>query len=344
MMHVKLWSILILSFSLFLGIKGTVETNLLTYEGSTQIKIDHDLILVAPITVTGNSEYVVWVENRGIKIFTHVGNHVKTIENIGSGPGEFRSITNAMVKNDKLYVFDNSQKKMIIYNLDDLKFMYEIKLLVPESYMFSVGENGDMIFLNLFFSHNPRHQMSSFSMFSSNGDKIGEYGRAPIYAALNRNILGGGITIDSQGNVYYGYTGEPILYRYSASDDSIQELPNRTNYFKEADPNLIREVIGDMNKLIRYAFSVSRPASMHFHNGYVFQVLQTKHPLYGSPTENYLEVWNEEGEKLESGFAINSSFVFFDGDYLFVLAHISTAFIYGEYSELEFIRKYKITG
>ncbi len=344
MMHVKLWIILILSLLFFQKTIGTSEADLLSYIGSTQIKIDNDLILVNPIAVTGNSEYVVWVESRGIKIFTHDGDHIKTIENIGSGPGEFRNITNATVKNDMLYIFVDSQKKMILFSLENLEFVYEIKLRVPDSFMFSVGENGNMVFLHTFFSHNPSHWMSSFSIFSPTGENIGEYGRAPIYAALNRNMRGGGITIDSKGNVYYGYTGEPILYRYSASDDSIKELPNRTNYFEEAAPNVIREVIGDSNKLIRHAFSVSRPASMHYHNGYIFQVLQNKHPFYGSPTENYLEIWNDEGKKLVSEFAINSSFVFFDGEYLYSLANNRNRYFEGEYSELEFIRKYKIGG
>jgi|GEM_PF-1408056 len=342
MMNSKLWFILTLSLFLFQNTASTVESDILTYVGSTQIKIDHDLILVNPIAVTGNSEYVVWVENQGIKIFTHDGNHVKTIDSIGNGPGEFRSITNAMVKNDTLYVFVMSQTKMILFSLENLEFMHEIKLRVPYSRMFSVAENGNMVFLHTFYSHNPSHRMSSFSIFSSDGQKIGEYGTAPIYAALNRNMLGGGITIDSQSNVYYGYTGEPVLYRYNASDDSIQELPNQTSYFEEADPNVIREVIEDMNKLIRYAFSVSRPANMHYHNGYIFQVLQNKHPWYGSPTENYLEIWNDEGEKLVSEFAINSSFVFFGGEYLYSLAQGRNRYYDDEHSELEFICKYKI--
>lgn len=311
----------------------------LEHTGTTMIDIGDDFYLVNPRTVTGNENIVIWVQHNALIFFSHDGKLIKKIETIGSGPGEFRNITYAVVQENLLHVFESSLNKILIYRLKDLELIDEVRINVHNSRIFTVDLKGNYYFQHI---HIPHSNVTSFSVFNSSGEKIDEFGEVPIYGALSWNLLGGGITANDEGNVYYSYFGDPNIYQFDKSIRQVLKIGNNSDYFKIADETQIKTMIGDTDQLIRYAFTVSRPVAMFYNDGYIFQVVEDDHPWSGKPIKYFLEIWDEENKKVTEPIPLKSRFIFFGNGYLYNLAQGQSNF-YEHDLRIDFIDRYSLS-
>ena len=81
-----------------------------------------------------------------IHVFSICGRLLKKIDNIGQGPGEYIRLRDFDVKDNKIFLYDDMARRILIYNLVDYK--YEGGIQTPFfARSFSWLENGNILFV-----------------------------------------------------------------------------------------------------------------------------------------------------------------------------------------------------
>src|SRR5690554_2673060 len=97
------------------------------------------VLLVNPVNLTFTQDYI-FISDQGassIKMYDYEGNYVQNIGSKGRGPGEFMLQQRIALENDKLYINDQGNRMMSIYNIIDNTF--EEFLIREQIFSFSVN-------------------------------------------------------------------------------------------------------------------------------------------------------------------------------------------------------------
>ncbi|MDR0961729.1 MAG: 6-bladed beta-propeller [Mediterranea sp.] len=78
----------------------------------------NDSVLISYISnVVPYKEYLAIVHNKRCSFFSKEGKYSHKIERIGNGPEEYLDITNLFVRDDKVYIYDQTKSRITIYSL-----------------------------------------------------------------------------------------------------------------------------------------------------------------------------------------------------------------------------------
>jgi hypothetical protein len=283
-----------------------------------EISVDlNQVFLSNPIEITGNRDFIVWVERKSLKFLDKDGNLEFQYRNEGRGPGKILNISDVYVDGSEVYIYDNSLKKVVRLTIGEQKIKHQsdVVVKVPNNRNFTVNNDKNLIFLH---THNPRRKQSSISIFDSLGNRKSEYGNVPFRAGLGSGLRGGGVTTTKE-RIFYTYLGTPDLYSLNTTNGNVTKHEDLPSYFTEAEEEIVKKKIRNFRELIRYAFTVSRVRHLFSHNGYIVQVVEDGGVAMDGELANYLEIWKGE-EKIESKVLINSNYVFSDGEYIYAVA------------------------
>jgi uncharacterized secreted protein with C-terminal beta-propeller domain len=94
-----------------------------------QLNIKNQLIgQITKIHSLPNEKFVVFDRSvNTVYIIDQNGTKVKTVTGIGSGPGEVKRIGDVAVSSNRLYIFDISNRKLVLFNHDG-DFLNEIPI------------------------------------------------------------------------------------------------------------------------------------------------------------------------------------------------------------------------
>jgi hypothetical protein len=156
---------------------------------------------------------------------------LKQIYNIGKGPGEFTSITDIDYKNDSLYVFTRSQRKIIVYDSTS-KFVRELSVKNITGQDMAII--GNKIYLSAPFAEKPIIKLDfSGNKIQAFGQKTADQESYNIYR--NERIL-----LSYDNSLIAVSPSKPIVRTYNLDGDLISEkriehplLKDRIDYVEE---------------------------------------------------------------------------------------------------------------
>ena len=81
-----------------------------------------------------------------IHVFSMSGKQLGKIDNIGQGPGEYVRLRDFDVKDNKIYLYDDMNRRILCYNLSDYKYEESVQTSFFAR-AFSLLENGNILFV-----------------------------------------------------------------------------------------------------------------------------------------------------------------------------------------------------
>jgi|GEM_PF-4055143 len=304
------------------------------------VELDVSSVILQPPLTTGKfcQQFILFQEH-GFYSFSNTGKLVHSHIKEGRGPGEFELVSSTIVNNSKLYIYDNSQKKVSIFNCkkEVINFESEVYLRTFNSRNFTVDKQENYYFMN---SHTFSNSMSAISKFDSIGNKIGDFGVIPVRSALSRGLKGGGLTyLDGKG-LYYSYMGEPTFFKIDELTNEISEFLELPSYSIFASNNTVRSIQRNLTDLIYTAYENSRIISVHNQHNHVIRVIEHGGARMKMDLIYYLDIWfNDSRIKIE--MVLPERFAFIDENYLYTYASKESDLISSNL-KTSFFNKYKL--
>jgi len=151
--------------------------------------------------------------NKRIFIFNTSGNYLGSIGSYGKGPGEFINLTDFFINKtqNQLFVLDNDQRKVIVYDLQTAKFLYDFKITFSAHDFAMIDENK-----LVFYSKVPQNKSGkSFSIAIMNLDDK-SYNWFLAQDELDTSLSGIN-SIFQSFNTYYAPYLKDIVYRITSN-------------------------------------------------------------------------------------------------------------------------------
>jgi len=151
--------------------------------------------------------------NKRIFIFNTSGNYLGSIGSYGKGPGEFINLTDFFINKtqNQLFVLDNDQRKVIVYDLQTAKFLYDFKITFSAHDFAMIDENK-----LVFYSKVPQNKSGkSFSIAIMNLDDK-SYNWFLAQDELDTSLSGINSIFQSL-NTYYAPYLKDIVYRITSN-------------------------------------------------------------------------------------------------------------------------------
>ncbi|GFN41409.1 MAG: HYR domain-containing protein [Marine Group I thaumarchaeote] len=178
-----------------------------------------------PQNIATDSEgnvYVTDLGNRRVQQFNNDGTFLKAWGSVGSGAGQFHSVSGIAVDENFVYVVDNQLNKIQKFDLNgNFVTQWGIQGNDPGQFMYpggiTIGSNSTVLVVD---TGNHRIQQ-----FSSDGDFIMMFGSSGT--PDNQFISPMGITTDSEGNIYVSDPSSNRIKKFDSSGNFIQAFgPN----------------------------------------------------------------------------------------------------------------------
>lgn len=151
--------------------------------------------------------------NKRIFIFNTSGNYLGSIGSYGKGPGEFINLTDFFINKtqNQLFVLDNDQRKVIVYDLQTAKFLYDFKITFS-AHDFAMIDDNKLVF----YSKVPQNKSGkSFSIAIMNLDDK-SYNWFLAQDELDTSLSGIN-SIFQSFNTYYAPYLKDIVYRITSN-------------------------------------------------------------------------------------------------------------------------------
>jgi len=178
-----------------------------------------------PQNIATDSEgnvYVTDLGNRRVQQFNNDGTFLKAWGSVGSGAGQFHSVSGIAIDENSVYVVDNQLNKIQKFDLNgNFVTQWGIQGNDPGQFMYpsgiTIGKNSTVLVVD---TGNHRIQQ-----FSSDGDFIMTFGSSGT--SDNQFISPMGITTDSEGNIYVSDPSSNRIKKFDSSGNFIQAFgPN----------------------------------------------------------------------------------------------------------------------
>jgi len=179
-----------------------------------------------------------------IHVFNADGSYRRSLGGYGEGPGEFKSIVNPQIMDQRLYALDTSQLKINVYSLQNFshestiqlnpaRWHYFEELIGSSPYDFIVLD-GNRIILSFIKSDGGKDLLSHYIINSSGeiiSDKIMEQILAEYFVHPDNNqvfyspFTGYGLLFVSNENILHTiYTGEILFSNYSINGEYMDSF------------------------------------------------------------------------------------------------------------------------
>lgn len=112
-------------------------------------------------TDSDGNVYIADSDQSNIKVFKPNGDFLKTLGREGKGPGEFTNIQKILISDSSLYLYDDSQKRIVVFNIDSSEIEKTIKIAtnkdnipkLKEAYFSTFYPRDDGTFLTSFYTN-----------------------------------------------------------------------------------------------------------------------------------------------------------------------------------------------
>lgn len=262
-----------------------------------QINIEYsDSILTTmyPSSVIILKDFIIWAEEfPPIYLLDKYGKSIRIIGLKGRGPGEITSIRG--IDFDlfgNYYIYDNSQLKILIFDKD---FKYKNQMTLKRNFRKFVVDNFSNIYCLLHDKGSDRK--GAIIKYDKYGNIIGEWGEIPLGARFHRRLIGGGLCIDNENNVYFSYIGDYRIWKSDSIGNNLRELNEKPEGFIEVDTDYLEKL--NRNEVVKYHFEVSRTMGLFYlDDGYLVQVI--RNPIENSRKYNEILVIRDLDGKIEN--------------------------------------------
>lgn len=252
----------------------------------------------------------------GIFFIDKKGVIINIIQKYGDGPGEFNSIS-SLVQDAKgyYYLFDSARLIINIYD-SNFNFIRNYYLKSGGLKKIVVDLHGNVITLHESAFNKFKPAITKYDPY---GNFVGEFGEIPKTAILQEFLLGGGICADENDNIYYGFLSDHRIFKVSSNFEEENTFSNKPNYFREAKESDMD--LEDQLKLIEYSWRISRINGIYFQKpGFLVQQISNGNPREGEKVKQYIELWDLNGNKLNSGLLSPDIITGSDGSHLFFIS------------------------
>lgn len=165
---------------------------------------------VSKIRIYKNSIYILDARNKRLLQFDEEGNFVRSIAHFGEGPGEYRSLVDFQIKDEKLYLLDKYGAQLLVYDLNDQLLSAEP---IAKAEGFDIHSKGYALNLGLGTADGSDHEhYYSYSSYTQ-----GAY--VNHAAPYNRHALGLSFSLSEGANTFYHYYDS--TYTFFPFNDTI---------------------------------------------------------------------------------------------------------------------------
>lgn len=128
--------------------------------------------------------------------FDATGNFVRSIEHLGQGPGEYLSLADFQIKDDKIYLLDRYGARLLVYGMDDVLLSVEP---IKKAVGIDVLDDGYALNLELGTADGSIHK--SYFSYSHYSDRSYTDNAAPF----NKHLLGLSFSLSEGSNAFYHF-------------------------------------------------------------------------------------------------------------------------------------------
>ena len=301
----------------------TAEVRVVEQEDIINLELSDESTLGDSRNLFVDHEHIIWAERRPpLVAFDADGRFSKSFAPLGSGPGEIGSVDVMVVGYDgAFYVFDGDHWRVSIYGTDyEFIQSYQVKSMTRFPRM-AVNDEGIVYFLA------PDYEMNEPAVvaYDPNGQEVYRWGELPLTAKIQNNVRGGGIAIDEEDYVYYGYISDHRIFKTDPSGTLVtvfDEVPEHYLGFDEAEVRRMER--SPSSKGIFYDRSVyarqrSQVRSLHLvrDRPWLFQLILTPDNK-ARRMKMSLELWHTDGFKIASDIrSYGSELKFADHQYFY---------------------------
>lgn len=261
-----------------------------------QINIEYsDSILTTmyPSSVLLFKDFIIWAEGfPPIYLLDKFGKSIKNIGLKGRGPGEINSIRG--IDFDlfgNYYIYDNSQLKILIFDKD---FKYKYQITLNRNFRKFVVDNLGNIYCLL---HDRDDGGGAIIKYDKYGNIIGEWGEIPLGARFHRRLIGGGLCLDNENNVYFSYMGDYRIWKSDSIGNNLRELNEKPEGFIEVDTDYLNKL--NRNEVVKYHFEVSITIGLFYlEDGHLVQVI--RNPIENGRKSNETLVIRDLNGRIEN--------------------------------------------
>lgn len=292
--------------------------NLFSLKLEISFNLDADTFLKVPIRVIAlNDESLLWGETDSFYILSHSGEVVHYYKKIGGGPCEFRTVDAYTADSDgNIFVISRSKSSILHFRAGtDLECIGEYNLTRFRPRHISVYN--EQLYLQ-----NERIQdtdIPAITKIDINSLRTTGYGNIPQIAKLQSGIgETGGMDVDSDGNVYFGYLGMHEIIRLTREDNRISSWSIKPEYFKAPELAKVRSLNRSMD-FFTYAQETTRLTGLFITSGDILiqQFEPDNYLLPGAKQRTVLEVWDTSGNKLATNVESPQKIAFISGDIIY---------------------------
>lgn len=134
------------------------------------------------------------------------------------------------------------------------------------------------------------------SKYDRTGNLLKEWGEYSPGRILQERSNGGGIVTDGQF-VYYSYLGDHKIWKYDFEGNLINIFDHAPEYYRTLDYNKLSGMC--QNDILKIYFDACKMWGIYYvEQGYIIQEFTFGNPREGEEVEKYLEIWDNEGNKI----------------------------------------------
>ncbi len=260
-------------------------------------------------------------------MFDSRGVLIEAIARRGSGPGEIGFIDVFDIASDgTIYVYDGDNRRISIYSPD-----YEFVDSYPVS---NVGRLRNMalgLHEEVYFLPEQRSRSKgdhAVRAYDSKGNPLGNWGHSPYSAIVQENLVGGGIDVDNEGNIYYGFISDHRIWKMTSDGTVLTVFDDQPSYYRGPDEDELRKFDGTPTgsfDRMRYFMRRSQVARLFVvpEMELLFQMFVTRVPGQRQ-VKLSLELWSTDGFKIASDIRSPGVLLFADKDFLYYVTDQGT--------------------
>ncbi len=260
--------------------------------------------------------HLIWDEGSPpVRVFDAEGGFIRTFGHPGAGPGELgRFIRLTIGPNGYFYVLDGTQRRVSVFT-PDYEFAYSFPMDTGFVEQVAIDSQGNLLQLRESWWTDVRPAVVTHD---TTGVLLAGWGEIPFSARVQVNLGGGGLVVDAQDNVYYGWISDHRIWKTDSEGTLLAVFDDKPAYYKGPDIGRLEGLDGKgSGELMGY-----------FMQGGITHVLA----LILVPEKQLLfqhfvvpgrripfEVWHTDGFKIATDVQAPGSLIYADSDFLYLV-------------------------
>lgn len=261
--------------------------------------------------------YFIWNEGRPpFHVFDAEGGFIRAFGPPGKGPGELgQSISLDIGPNGWFYVLDRSLGRVSVFT-PDYEFSYSFPINTGHVAQISMDNQGNLLQLRESWWDGVRPAVVKHD---TAGVLLAGWDEIPFSARVQVNLGGGGLDVDAQDNVYYGWTSDHRIWKTDSQGTLLAVFDNKPAPYKDPDIDRLEALDGKgSGALMRYFMrEASRVRTLILVPEKQLLLQHIVTPESDRRVRIALEVWHTEGFKVATDVEVLTRPVYADPDFLY---------------------------